>query len=194
MVECAKCKRKIGFLEEKFSYTDKEGKPVKYCKECDKAYLENEEKEKKKTLNKIPQNVLKSFFKNFAGFGAKARNIPGYGGNFASFDIFLKSKTNHPELWEALQDNSLTRCINIINHSKELISNTIELYDEQSEAYQESAGLFFLYGTLTYDLSLIPDLQEKLKKLGINMTLLELVEVLADYESKHSKMSSEGQK
>ena len=33
MVNCARCKRKIGFFESKYDYEDKNGNMIKYCED-----------------------------------------------------------------------------------------------------------------------------------------------------------------
>jgi len=59
MVKCAKCRRRIGFFEKKYDYKDDDSKPVKYCKECDQKWLQEEEKKKLKKKNEKEKLRLK---------------------------------------------------------------------------------------------------------------------------------------
>lgn len=58
MVNCARCKRKMGFFEPKFDYEDKNGNMIKYCKECNKSYINHKENERKKVFEGIIKKYL----------------------------------------------------------------------------------------------------------------------------------------
>jgi hypothetical protein len=58
MVECAKCNKKLGFLQTKHNHTDKRGNFVKYCSNCHEEY---EIKQNEKRLSEI-KLILKRYF------------------------------------------------------------------------------------------------------------------------------------